>query len=98
MARTLSVTRVVVADSAEPEYLRTVAALARLSESRGRYLWLFRARQRPGLFLECSESRTEAEHRAVAPPADDEARLEARLRELASYQADPWELWEEVRF
>jgi hypothetical protein len=96
MARTLTVSRVTVPAPAEREYLAAVAELARLSEARGRHLWLFRAPGRQGAFLECSESRTGAAHRAVAAPLEDERRIEQRLRGLATYAADAWELWEEV--
>jgi hypothetical protein len=96
MARALAVSRVTVPSAAEPEYLKLVGELARLSETRGRHLWLFRGRGRSGTFLECSESRSVEAHRVVAEPRDDERRLEARLRELATYSPDAWELWEEV--
>jgi hypothetical protein len=96
MARTLAVSRVTVPAAAEPEYLRVVGELARVSEPRGRRLWVFRARGRGGAFLECSESRTAESHRAVAEPRDDERRLESRLHELAVYAPDAWDLWEEV--
>ncbi len=98
MARTLTVSRAAVAPAAESEYLRALGELARLSEAKGRRLWLFRAGGRPGQFLECSESRSPAEHRAAAPLDPDEERLERRLRELATYDEDAWEVWEEVRF
>ena len=63
MARALSVSRVTVPPAHEPEYLRVLGELARLSEARGRRLWVFRARGRSGSFLECSESRTVESHR-----------------------------------
>jgi hypothetical protein len=93
--RTLSVSRATVAAAAEPDYLRTIGELARLSVERGRRLWVFRAAGGGGRFLECSESGSAAEHR-TAPQPPDEARLERRLRELARYEPDAWELWEEV--
>ena len=96
MARALAVSRVSVAPDSESEYLRVAGELARLSEGRGRHLWVFRAPDRRGVFLECSESRTVESHRAVVEPRDDERRLEVRLRELASYAPDAWDLWEEV--
>ena len=96
MARALAVARVTVPAAAEPEYLRVVGELARLSEARGRHLWLFRASGRTGAFLECSESRELEAHRNVAELREDERRLEARLRELATYPPDARELWEEV--
>ena len=96
MARALSVSRVTVPPAHEPEYLRVLGELARLSEARGRRLWVFRAAERSGSFLECSESRTVESHRAGADPSADERGLEARLRQLAAYAPDAWELWEEV--
>jgi hypothetical protein len=96
MARALAVSRVTVAPAAELEYLRVVGELARLSEARGRRLWVFRARGRTGSFLECSESRAVESHRTLAEPREDERRLEMRLRELVTYAPDAWELWEEV--
>jgi hypothetical protein len=96
MARALAVSRVTVPRANEPEYLRVVGELARLSEARGRRLWVFRARGREGSFLECSESRTVESHRAGSEPPEDERGLEGRLRRLATYAPDAWELWEEV--
>lgn len=96
MARALAVSRVTVPAAVEPEYLRVVSELARLSEARGRRLWLFRAPGRRGVFLECSESGSAETHRATAELGDDERRLETRLRELATYAPEAWELWEEV--
>jgi hypothetical protein len=96
--RTLTVSRAAVAPAAEPEYLEAVSRLARLSEANGRRLWLFRAAGRPGRFLECSESSSAEDHRATARLGPDEARLERRVRELATYEDGAWELWEEVRF
>ena len=96
MARALAVSRVRVPPPAEPEYVRIVAELARLSEMRGRHLWLFRRRGDPGAFLECSESASVDSHRWIVEAKDDERRLETRLRELATYAPDARELWEEV--
>jgi hypothetical protein len=96
MPRTLTVSRVTVPPDAQPEYLEVLRKLVRLSEGRGRHLWVFRLPGRADAFLECSESRSRELHRAVADKAEDEMRLEDRLRELASYRPDAWELWEEV--
>jgi hypothetical protein len=98
VARTLTVSPAAVAPAAEREYLQAVRELARLSEARGRRLWLFRAADRAGRFLECSESRSADEHRVTARLDPEEERLERRLRELATYEDGAWELWEEVRF
>jgi hypothetical protein len=98
MPRTLTVARVTARDGAEAEYVRTVGALAQLSEARGRRLWLFRAAGRPGQFLECSESASAGTHRLQAALPEDERALEAQLHSLAVYDPDSPELWQEVRF
>lgn len=98
MPRTLTAARVTVRHGAEAEYVRTVGALAQLSEARGRRLWLFRAAGRPGQFLECSESASADTHRLQATLPEDERALEAQLRSLAVYDPDSPELWQEVRF
>lgn len=97
MARTLTVSRVRVRPGAEPEYLAAVTALAALAEHRGWHLWVFRAPGDARLFLECSESRSAETHRVRAERPDDERRLEERIREVATYQPEAWDLWEEVR-
>jgi hypothetical protein len=97
VARTLTVARVRVQPGAEHEYLAAVQALAALAEDRGRNLWVFRHSGDPQLFLECSESQSAATHRSVAPPPADERRLEERIRAIATYEQDAWDLWEEVR-
>jgi hypothetical protein len=97
MAHTLTVSRVTVRAGRETEYLSAVRELAALHEARGRHLWVFRRAGRDDAFLECSESRTAEEHRAVAAPPDDEQRLEARLRAVADYEPGAWDLWEELR-
>ncbi len=97
MARTLTVSRVRVRPGGETEYLAAVQALAALAESRGWHLWVFRSTGDSHLFLECSESRSAESHRAFAARPADERHLEERIREVAAYQADAWDLWEEVR-
>jgi len=97
VVRTLTVSRVRVRAGQEGEYLAAVRELAVLHATRGRRLWLFRRAGRAGEFLECSESGDEATHRAVAVPAEDERRLEARIRAVAEYDDGAWDLWEEVR-
>ena len=97
MPRTLTVSRVRVRPGREGEYLATVRDLAGLQAERGRRLWVFRRAGQEGLFLECSESADEAAHRAVAPPPEDEGRLEAQLRAIAEYEDGAWDLWHEVR-
>jgi hypothetical protein len=95
--RTLTVSRVRVRSGEEAAYLDAVRELAALHEARGRHLWVFRRPGQPGLFLECSESRSAETHRAVTEAPDDERRLEARLRALADYEPGAWDLWEEAR-
>ena len=96
MARTLTVSRVRVRAEAEAEYLASVSELARVAEGRGRRLWVFRKPDEAGTFLEFSESRSRETHRAVADRPADERALEERIRGLATYAPDAWELWEEV--
>jgi hypothetical protein len=95
--RTLTVSRVRVREGSEAEYLEALGELAALHEARGRHLWVFRRAGRPGLFLECSESREADGHRSIAAPREDERRLEARIRAVAEYESGSWDLWEEVR-
>jgi hypothetical protein len=80
----------------ESEWLAVVAQLAARAERRGQHLWVFRAEHDPELWLEFSESKERATHRAVAPRDAEEAELEARLRSLARYEPDPSVLWTEV--
>ena len=96
MPRTLSAARVRVPADREPEWLATVARLATLLERRGQHLWVFRAEQDPGAWLEFSESADRAGHRSVAERTVEELSLEARLRELATYERDASALWAEV--
>jgi hypothetical protein len=97
MPRTLTVSRARVQGGREAEYLAAVRDLAALHVARGRRLWVFRRAGHAGQFLECSESAGQETHRAVAPPLDDERRLEARIRAVAEYESGSWDLWEEVR-
>ena len=97
MPRALTVSRVRVREGAEAEYLAAVHQLAALHEARGRHLWVFRRRGRPGLYLECSESREAESHRAMTNLPEDERRIEARIRKVAEYESGSWDLWEEVR-
>jgi hypothetical protein len=97
MARTLTVSRVRVRPGGETEYLAAVKALAALAEGRGWHLWVFRSPGDPQLFLECSECRSTESHRAIAERPADERWLEERIRAVATYQPDAWDLWEEVR-
>jgi hypothetical protein len=97
VGRALTVSRVRVRAGAEPEYLAAVRELARLLEGRGQHLWVFRRGSEPGLFLECTESRSPATHRVVAANRpEDEQRLEDRIRAVATYEPGAWDLWEEL--
>jgi hypothetical protein len=96
MPRTLSVSRVSVRNGADAEYLTAVRELARLATERGWHLWVFRRPDRPGEYLEFSESGSPERHRAIASRPEDERRLEERIRAVASYEAGAWDLWEEV--
>ena len=97
MARTLTVSRVRVRPGSETEYLAVVRELARLAETRGWHLWVFRQPDQAGSFLELSESRNRENHRAIAERPEDERELEERIRAVAEYEPGAWELWEEVR-
>jgi hypothetical protein len=96
MGRVLTISRVSVLPADEAEYVRTVRHLAELGSARGQHLWLFRAADGPGRYIEFSESRSELTHRARASRTDPEQQLERRLRELAHYEPGSWDLWEEV--
>jgi hypothetical protein len=95
MARALTVARARVRAGRESEYLAAVRELAALLETRGQHLWVFRRRDEPDLFLECSESRSAESHRTVAPRPEDERRLEERIRAVATYEPGGEDLWEE---
>lgn len=96
MPRVLTAARVTVRPEHTEEYLQLVHQLADLGEDRGQHLWVFRNMGNAGSFLEFSESRTELSHRSRASRTDLEQRLEKRLREIATYAAGAWDLWEEV--
>ena len=96
MPRVLTISRVTVAPENEPEYLRTVQALADLGQGRGQRLWVFRSAAGARTYLEFSESASLLSHRARASRTGEELRLETRLRELGQYAEDSWEVWEEV--
>jgi hypothetical protein len=96
MARTLTVSRARVREGSEQEYLDAIAELTALGEARGWHLWLFRSPSDPGLFLECSESRSRESHWIRSQRPDDEQRLEERIRAVAAYEPGAWEIWTEV--
>lgn len=97
MARALTLSRVRVRQAAEREYLDAIGELSQLAEARGWHLWLFRSPTDPELYLECSESRSQESHRVRAQRPDDEQRLEDRLRAVAAYEPNAWEVWMEVK-
>lgn len=96
MARMLTVSRVTVRPENESDYLATVQMLAVLGAMRGQRIWVFRSTANPQTYIEFSESPSRASHRARASRTADELRLEDRLRALATYSSDAWEMWEEV--
>jgi hypothetical protein len=96
MARVLTVSRVQVAPEHTSEYLATFHSLAALCRVRNQHLWLYRSASDPHRFIEFSESPTRASHRSRASRTDYELKLEQRLKELARYADDSWDLWDEV--
>ena len=96
MPAVLSVSRAAVEPGNEAAYLDALRELARSLRERGQRLWVFRHPLHPGSYLECSEGRDPASHRAG--PARDPALepLERRLRSLAVYRPEAWDLWTEV--
>jgi hypothetical protein len=96
VGRVLTAARVRVAAGHEAEYLGLLEVLAQRLAARGQHLWVFRAREEPGIFLEFTEGRDEATHRTRGPADADEADLEARLARLASYDESRTARWDEV--
>ncbi|HTS89409.1 MAG TPA: hypothetical protein VMG41_13030 [Gemmatimonadales bacterium] len=96
MKHVLTISRVTVTPEHEAEYVRTVHQLSQTAATRAQHLWLFRSTVQPHSYIEFSESRSELAHRARASRTDVEERLERRLREIATYAPDAWDLWEEV--
>jgi hypothetical protein len=97
MTRTLTVSRARVRQGLEREYLDAIRELTTLAEAHGWHLWLFRSPSDPELFLECSEGRSSESHRIRARRPEDEERLEARIRTVATYEPGAWEMWVEVK-
>ena len=96
MARVLTAVQVTVRPAHEAEWLATVHALAARLVSRGMHLWVFRGRDLPETFLEFTEAPDDAGHRRHGPADAEEAVLERRLQELATYPTTPAAVWEEV--
>jgi hypothetical protein len=94
VARALIAARVEVAPGHEAEYLRVAGELAARLGSRGEHLWVFRARDQSGVFLEFREAGSS--DRCPGEPATEAERgLDARLRQIGHY-ADGDVLWEEA--
>jgi hypothetical protein len=96
VGRVLTISRVTVRPAHEAEYVRTVHQLAEITRARSQRLWLFRSAVTPTAYIEFSEGPSELAHRVRASRTDLEERLERRLREIAEYQPDAWDLWSEV--
>lgn len=96
MARVLTAVQVTVRPALEAEWLATVHALATRLVSRGMHLWVFRSRSDPHQYLEFTEGKDDAAHRRHGPADAEEAALERRLQELASYPTTPAVVWEEM--
>jgi hypothetical protein len=92
MARVLTVRRAQVPPAREPEYRALLAELTRVARAHGARRWSFRSRHDAGAFLEFREAGDDS----AARIATDEAALEARLREVATYAPGGDEVWEEV--
>ena len=97
MSRALTVSRVRVRSPDQATYLAAVRELATLAEGHGWHLWVFRHPTDRELFLECSESRSPESHRSVFGRSANEQAVEERIRAVAEYEPQAWELWEEVR-
>jgi hypothetical protein len=96
VGRVLTAARARVAAGHEAEYLGLLEVLAQRLAARGQHLWVFRARDEPGIFLEFTEARDEATHRARGPADAEEAELEARLARLATYDESRDAHWDEI--
>jgi hypothetical protein len=96
MPRSLTAARVRVPAEHESEWRSVAAQLAAVLKARGQHLWVFRSESDPELWLEFSESGDRASHRSVIERTVEELTLEARLRELATYERDASALWAEV--
>lgn len=82
--------RATVAPARRAAYREAVAALAAAAAARGEHLWLFEARDTPGLYLECHERP------AGAPRDATLVELEQRLATLAAYDASRDVCWDDV--
>lgn len=96
MARSLSVARVRVGLDKQGEYLSALRELAVLGSKRGQHIWVFKSQRTPDTFLEFSESPTPMSHRNIASRTPEEIRLEQRLHNVAAYDNEAGDLWEEV--
>lgn len=96
MGRLLTAARARVAAGHEAEYLGLLEVLARRLAARGQHLWVFRARDEAGVFLEFTEGQDPATHRSRGPADPAEAEIEARLARLATYDESRDAHWDEV--
>ena len=88
MARQLTASRAQVAPAHEPEYLACLAELREAVVAAGGHFWVFHDPQRPGEFLEFAEVHGPLRHPGLP--------LEQRLRRVAQYVDDAFELWTEL--
>jgi hypothetical protein len=86
MARTLTAARVSVRAGREDEYLALLQQRQAAATRAGFRFWVFQNRDRPGQFLEFTESAE-----GLTPEAD--AELEARTRAIAYYASDASDVW-----
>lgn len=96
MGRVLTAARARVSAEHEAEYLGLLEVLAQRLAARGQHLWVFRARDEQGVFLEFTEGRDDATHRVRGPADSEEAALEARLAQVAAYNETRDAQWDEV--
>ena len=96
MPRVLTAARAQVQTGRESVYLEVLGELGRRLRARGESFWLFRHPAQPGCFLEFRESAAPERHRLCRAPDAEEAVLEQRLRDIASYGTEGSVLWEEV--
>ena len=99
MSRVLTAVRVVVPPEHTAEWLATLEVLAGRLAARGQHLWVFRHERAAGVWLEFTEGKDAAAHRANGPADDAEAVLEQQLRRLAAYDdTTACDRWTEFRF
>lgn len=92
MGRVLKVARASVTPENREEYLGAIAGLAAVAREEGRHCWLFLHPADPGRYLEFREGPSGGGN----PASGLERDLEARVRDLATHDADSGIVWEEV--